>query len=259
MKKRTRIILVISVAAVLLGVLAIMFFNSDIWGFIRYRYLGNYVPPTIEAALLDKVHIEDGELLSEEELNAFWEEWGEESFYGYYDTMPDNLRGLTASFTERINTRYGKTISYLTLETLSPSQISVQISTSPEVIYFSFFGDTFFYVYAYTKGHAAVKRISHILPSELTIEPRTITNGEAEVPSYDIGRYLTYAIYDHQMVRLCTMESKTGNSPYVVKQIATADFDEYMRAVKAGEPGADNPGDKLSLDRIEKHMAAKRK
>ena len=49
--------------------------------------------------------MEEGELLPDEDIQAFWDDF-EGSFGGYYDTMPESLRELTESFTERVNERY---------------------------------------------------------------------------------------------------------------------------------------------------------
>ncbi len=87
---------IFSTVLVLAGVAA-AFFTSDIWQFIRYHYSYNYVPPMIEAVLVANVGVEEGELLPEEELRAFWAEF-DGKFEGYYDSMPESVRTLSQNF-----------------------------------------------------------------------------------------------------------------------------------------------------------------
>ena len=252
MKKRTRLILIISMVAVLLCVLAIMFFNSDVWEFICYKHF-DCVPTWIETVLIDVAAVEDGELFTEEELSVFFDDWVDGEFNGYYDSMPDNLRRLTDSFVERINKRYTHRNATGSMIKISPPIVQVTIDPNEETIDFYFLIIKLQLEYKYTQGILVSKWVGCPVPDGSSNSRYNTT-----LPDFDLRIGGAAIHYTPETVTLSTPPYRNFQVT-MVKQIPTADFDEYMRAVKAGDPGADNPGDKLSLDRIEKHMASKRK
>jgi len=272
MKKRTRLILILSAAAVLFGVLAIMFFSSDIWGFIRYRYIGNYVPPMIEAELVDKLSTFDGEMLTEEELSAFADEWNGEAFSGSYANMPNSLRKLTDSFVGRMNEQYAERRKLYYSENderrdaYSPSsgdRVKVRILSTGSV-QISFSLNQVECRYTYADGRFVEKTVEYYIPSELTaVEVFIADPNVTSPPIYSLFHDTVYIVYTPKTVSL-HLYLIQGTKSSLIKQISTADFDEYMRALRninpqQGDLQPDSPKEKLSLDRIEKYMAKQRK
>ena len=250
MKKRTKIIFVIS-AIVVLSVLTIVLKNTVFKD-------PPIIPPEIESVLVYMVDVEDGELLTKEELGAFWDEF-DGGFEGYYDTMPDCLRELTTTFAERMSARYRDEIPQ-SFPNFSPYHIFVSLDKN--MITFQFRWNDFGFEYMYNEKEFGIKTTTCYIPHELKITQKNLSEKEIfGVPVYSINNKLCYIVYSPAMVNMYVFTPQ-GSGSYTInstRSVLTADFDAYMRAVKAGEPGADNPGDKLSLDRIEKHMAAKRK
>ncbi len=241
MKRKTKIILCISAVAVLM--LAIAFFNSDIWQFIRYNYSYNYVPPLIEEVLVAHVGVEEGELLSEEELRAFWAEF-DGKFEGYYDSMPESVRKLTQHFIERVNTRYESNISV--------SQVGAHIPDMayPEWIVFSFSFQDLQFRYEYREGYLTEKSVRCLVPQEMqyvNIKHEADLNGSCVLYSNNVTAY-----YRPETVSLYkTTVEHINSSVAMVIEIPTANYDEYLRDrvyIK-----------NLSLKRIEDYIASKRK
>jgi len=278
MKKRTKIIVLIAVP--LLCVLAVLFLNSDMWDFIQYTR-GKYAPPMIEAALVEKIDVEEGELLSTEELNAFFDEWGDAEFSGYYGSMPENLRRLADSFVERVNTRYESRISTVGSMQIVPHQVRAVVSNSsiPGFVCFSFSSYNLDYAYYYNERECWIKQVNCPVPNKLEVfSAGTILSKlteEKEKVESDVGKFEEYQLNFKSFTIAYTLEKVTLFIPSYykekesqtmgifsgteIKEIPTADYNEYMRDVKTPELRADNPKEKLSLRRIEKYIAAKRK
>ena len=238
MKKRTKIILIISAVVVLLAVALVLLINTVFKD-------SPSVPPEIEAALVAMVDVEDGELLTEEDLGAFWNEI-EGTFDGYYDTMPEGLRKITTTVAARVSSRYE--------DTISPSCIRADIRdfASGEISFYFSFG-TFDYEYRYKGGVLSLKAVTCRLPGDLQIIGDDYNSG-------GISQRAKFRL-NYTLFKICYYPEQVFlYAPSHTESIPTADFAEYMRSVKAIEPGFGRIEEReLSLARIEKHMASKRK
>ena len=216
-----------------------------------------YVPRNVEAALIVLVDVEDEELLSKEELNAFLEKWNGGTFDGYYDTMPDSLRELSERFVERMEVRYegyqfSNSLVHAEITELPSGLFLICLGTSVGSYYSSYYYEDS--AFLYKKANLSVLR-----------EPLSVvksrTDNVTKLPSewkYILDSDYYRICYDSDMVTLY-MPNIIASDNTVKKQIPTADFDEYMEDIKSMRPGTDRPGSNLSLARIEKYFAAKRK
>lgn len=252
MSRRAKIILCALMAAVIL--LSVLFFNSGLWDFLRYKYDDGYVPEMFQAALAFRAGVEDGELLTGEEIQAFFDGFEGERFLGRYNSMPEGLQALAQRLAERVNARYD---GNLLASDMSAKASVDEFYDSEDVVYYSE-GITFSFLlegryvceYRYGKDSFISKTVQIGVPDRL-FSKTTSVHEDGTPDEY------TYILVDNLIKIKCTRETvslyKNNN---LVKELPSAYLDEYMQDAKAQKVQHE---EEPSFNRIEKYIESKHK